>query len=260
MRALVEAGLDVARINLSHGTHSDHERSLALVRQAAEATGRAVAVLADLQGPKIRLGRFGGGSVLLSPGDTFTITADDVVGTKRDWSRPLTSGLADDVKPGDPILVDDGRISLEVVDVGDRHVVTTVIEGGTVSDSKGINLPGAMVSVPAVSEKDIEDLRWALGVGVDLVALSFVRTASDIEPVLQVMADEGVRRPVIAKIEKPQAVSQLARNHRSIRRHHGGSRRPRGRASPRGSALGAEACCQLGAREGQASHRGYPDA
>jgi len=208
VRALVEAGLDVARINLSHGTHADHERSLAMVRQAAEATGRAVGVLADLQGPKIRLGRFGDGPVLLNPGDSFTITAEDVVGTKEIVSTTHL-GLADDVKPGDPILVDDGRISLEVVEVGDRHVVTTVVEGGVVSDSKGLNLPGAMVSVPAVSDKDLEDLRWALGVGVDLVALSFVRMASDIDPVLQVMEEEGVRRPVIAKIEKPQAVSHL---------------------------------------------------
>jgi pyruvate kinase len=209
VRALVEAGMDVARLNLSHGDYTDHERSFALVRQAAEATGRTVGILADLQGPKIRLRRFTGGPVLLTAGATFTITADEVDGDAQIVSTTHL-GLPDDVKPGDPILVDDGRVSLRVVEVDGPRVVTTVIEGGTVSDNKGINLPGAMVSVPAVSHKDIEDLRWALNVGVDLVALSFVRTAQDIEPVLKVMAEEGVRRPVVAKIEKPQAVSNLA--------------------------------------------------
>ncbi|HVQ18185.1 MAG TPA: pyruvate kinase [Actinomycetes bacterium] len=207
--ALVESGMDVARLNLSHGDYTDHEKALRLVRQAAEVTGRVVGVLADLQGPKIRVGRFGQGPVLLQRGATFTITAEDVVGTAELVSTTHT-GLADDVKPGDPILVDDGRIALEVVAVEGPRVVTVVVEGGTVSDNKGINLPGAMVSVPAVSDKDILDLRWALAAGVDLVALSFVRKAGDIEPVLQVMAEEGVKRPVIAKIEKPQAVNQLA--------------------------------------------------
>ncbi len=209
VRALVEAGMDVARLNLSHGSHEDHARSYEQVRQAAEATGRAVGIMADLQGPKIRLGRFASGPVQLNPGAAFTITADDVPG---DASIVSTThlGLPDDVKPGDPILVDDGRISLEVVEVKGPAVITRVIEGGTVSDSKGINLPGAMVSVPAVSQRDVDDLRWALNIGVDLVALSFIRSAADIEPVLSVMAEEGVRRPVIAKIEKPQAVEHLA--------------------------------------------------
>jgi pyruvate kinase len=206
--AMVESGLDVARINLSHGTHADHARSVALVRQAAEASGRAVGVLADLQGPKIRLGRFAGGSVLLRPGARFVITAEDVPGDQESVSTTHL-GLADDVSVGDPILVDDGRVLLKVEEVSGPAVVTRVIEGGTLSDSKGINLPGAMVSVPAVSDKDIEDLRWALANGVDLVALSFVRTAKDVAPVHEVMDDEGIHRPVIAKIEKPQAVAHL---------------------------------------------------
>jgi pyruvate kinase len=206
--ALVESGLDVARINLSHGEHADHARSVALIRQAASASGRAVGVLADLQGPKIRLGRFENGSVLLRPGARFVITADEVPGDQGQVSTTHL-GLADDVEAGDPILVDDGRVLLRVESVDGRAVVTKVVEGGTVSDSKGINLPGAMVSVPAVSDKDVDDLRWALANGVDLVALSFVRTASDIDPVLRVMDEEGMRRPVIAKIEKPQAVQHL---------------------------------------------------
>jgi pyruvate kinase len=206
--ALVESGLDVARINLSHGSHADHERSVALVRQAAEATGRAVGVLADLQGPKIRLGRFASGSVLLRPGAQFVITADDVPGDQEMVST-THSGLANDVTVGDPILIDDGRVLLRVKEVSGPAVVTTVVEGGTLSDSKGINLPGAMVSVPAVSDKDVDDLRWALTIGVDLVALSFVRTAQDAQPVFDVMDDEGIHRPLIAKIEKPQAVAHL---------------------------------------------------
>jgi pyruvate kinase len=199
--ALVESGLDVARINLSHGSHADHERSVALVRQAAEATGRAVGVLADLQGPKIRLGRFASGSVLLRPGAQFVITADDVPGDQEMVST-THSGLANDVTVGDPILIDDGRVLLRVKEVSGPAVVTTVVEGGTLSDSKGINLPGAMVSVPAVSDKDVDDLRWALTIGVDLVALSFVRTAQDAQPVFDVMDDEGIHRPLIAKIER----------------------------------------------------------
>jgi pyruvate kinase len=206
--ALVESGLDVARLNLSHGEHADHARSVALVRQASTASGRAVGVLADLQGPKIRLGRFAHGSVLLRPGARFVITAEDVPGDENQVSTTHLV-LADDVEPGDPILVDDGRILLRVESVAGPAVVTKVVEGGTVSDHKGINLPGAMVSVPAVSDKDVDDLRWALAHGVDLVALSFVRTAADIEPVLKVMDEEGLRRPVIAKIEKPQAIEHL---------------------------------------------------
>ena len=206
--ALVEAGLDVARINLSHGTHADHARSVALVRQASEASGRAVGILADLQGPKIRLGRFASGSVLLRPGARFVITAEDVPGD-QDIVSTTHLGLANDVSVGDPILVDDGRVLLRVEEVAGPAVITRVVEGGTLSDSKGINLPGAMVSVPAVSDKDIEDLRWALTSGVDLVALSFVRTAEDVDPVHEVMDDEGIHRPVIAKIEKPQAVLHL---------------------------------------------------
>lgn len=206
--ALVESGLDVARINLSHGSYADHARSVALVRQAAEASGRAVGILADLQGPKIRLGRFSAGSVLLRPGARFVITAEDVPGDQECVSTTHL-GLANDVSIGDPILVDDGRVLLRVEEVAGPAVVTRVIEGGTVSDSKGINLPGAAVSVPAVSDKDVEDLRWALANSVDLVALSFVRTAQDVLPVREVMDDEGIHRPVIAKIEKPQAVAHL---------------------------------------------------
>ena len=209
VRALVEAGVDVARLNMSHGTHDEHAASLRAVRAAAEGTGRAVGVLADLQGPKIRVGTFSAGPVLLRAGATFTITTEDVPGDEREVSTTYP-GLPGDVAAGDPILVDDGRVTLSVTAVEGPRVVTTVVEGGTISDHKGLNLPGAAVSVPAMSDKDVADLRWALRAGVDMVALSFVRAASDIEPVREVMAEEGVTVPVIAKIEKPQAVSSLS--------------------------------------------------
>ncbi len=208
LRALVEAGMDVARINRSHGSVEDAERQLEGVRSAAREVGREVGILVDLQGPKIRTGRFATGPVLLNEGDTFTITTDDVDG---DGDRVSTTfkGLPGDVSPGDRLLVDDGKIALRAVSVTETDVVTEVIEGGTISNNKGINLPGVPVSVPALSEKDEEDLAWALKAGADWIALSFVREPSDVIRVHEVMEDVGVRRPVLAKIEKPQAVANL---------------------------------------------------
>jgi pyruvate kinase len=208
INALVEAGMDVARLNLSHGAYGAHEQQYALIRAAADAASKAVGVLVDLQGPKIRLGRFESGPVELNRGDTFTITVADVPGTVERCSTTY-AGLPGDVRPGDLILVDDGRISLEAVTVTAQEVVTRVVEGGPVSNNKGLNLPGVAVSVPALSEKDVEDLRWALHLRADLVALSFVRSATDVEDVRRIMDEEGVRLPVIAKIEKPQAVENL---------------------------------------------------
>ncbi|MFD5319762.1 pyruvate kinase [Streptomyces sp. NPDC127098] len=206
--ALVEAGMDVARLNLSHGAHREHELRYQRVRRAAEEMGRSVGILADLQGPKIRLGSFGEGPVLLETGDEFTITTEDVAG---DHNRCGTTypGLAADVSVGERILVDDGRVALEVSAVEGPEVRTVVVEGGLVSDHKGLNLPGVAVSVPALSGKDVEDLRWALRTGVDVIALSFVRSGDDIKDVHRVMAEEGRFLPVIAKIEKPQAEENL---------------------------------------------------
>jgi pyruvate kinase len=208
IQALVEAGMDVARLNLSHGTHADHAEVYGHVRAAADATGRAVGVLVDLQGPKIRLGRIAGGPVMLAPGDEFTITTEQVPGSKVLVSTTYT-GLPGDVQPGLRILIDDGRVCLEVEAVEGPRVRTRVIEGGQISDHKGINVPGAALSVPALSEKDIDDLRWALAIGADMVALSFVRSPSDFDDVAKLMDDAGRRVPVIAKIEKPQAVERL---------------------------------------------------
>ncbi|TDC62723.1 pyruvate kinase, partial [Streptomyces hainanensis] len=206
--ALVEAGMDVARLNLSHGAHREHELRYQRVRRAAEEKGRSIGILADLQGPKIRLGSFREGPVLLENGDEFTITTEDVAG---DVNRCGTTypGLVSDVRPGERILVDDGRVALEVTAVEGPEVRTVVVEGGLVSDHKGLNLPGVAVSVPALSHKDIEDLRWALRTGVDVIALSFVRSGDDIKDVHRVMAEEGRFLPVIAKIEKPQAEENL---------------------------------------------------
>jgi pyruvate kinase len=205
---LVRAGMDVARLNLSHGSYSDHESAYEAVRRASDETGRGVGVLVDLQGPKIRIGKFASGPVLLSVGDSFTVTGRDVPGDKDVVSTTYT-GLAEDAKVGDRVLVDDGRIALEVTAIDGLDVHTRVLEGGRLSDSKGFNLPGSGMSVDALSAKDTEDLRWALRIGADMIALSFVRSAADIEPVHRIMDEEGVRLPILAKIEKPQAVENL---------------------------------------------------
>ncbi len=162
----------------------------------------------DLQGPKIRLARFKDGPHELARGDIFTITTDDVEGTKERCGTTY-KGLAGDCKAGDRILIDDGKVAVEVVEVKGNDVITKVIQPGFVSNNKGINLPGVAVSVPALSEKDMDDLRWGLRAGADFIALSFVRSAKDIDDVHRIMEEEGIRRPVIAKIEKPQAVANL---------------------------------------------------
>jgi pyruvate kinase len=208
LRELVDAGMDVARLNLSHGTYAEHEERYREVRKASDETGRAVGVLVDLQGPKIRLGTFACGPVALVEGDTFTITTDAAPGDAALVSTTYP-GLAGDCRVGDTILVDDGKVALRVTAVNGPQVVTRVEIGGVVSDHKGLNLPGVAVSVPAMSAKDEADLRWGLRTGADLVALSFVRSAADVEDVRRVMDSEGLRVPVIAKIEKPQAVDNL---------------------------------------------------
>ncbi|HEY3873333.1 MAG TPA: pyruvate kinase [Actinocrinis sp.] len=213
LAALVAAGLDIGRLNLSHGSYEEHENRYFNLRKAADDAGRAVGILVDLQGPKIRLGRFADGPVKLARGDAFTITAEDVPGGKTICSTTY-KGLAGDCRPGDRILIDDGRVALEVVRVDGPRVECLTVEGGKVSNNKGINLPGVAVSVPALSEKDVADLRWALGendvdLRADMIALSFVRSAKDIDDVHAVMDEVGVRLPVIAKVEKPQAVDNL---------------------------------------------------
>ena len=208
LAALVEAGMDVARLNFSHGSRDEHERVCASVREAADRAGRAVGVLADLQGPKIRLGRFADGPVQWRAGERVTITTEPMTGT-QDRVSTTYPRLSDDVRPGDRLLVDDGNIALTVIEVDGPEVQCDVVEGGPVSDSKGLSLPGVAVSVPALSEKDADDLRFALGLAVDLVALSFVRSPADAALVHTVMAERNYRVPVLAKLEKPQAVDSL---------------------------------------------------
>jgi len=208
IRAIIDAGVDVARMNLSHGSYAVHEEVYANVRRAADDSGKAVAVLVDLQGPKIRLGKFAAGPHDLAVGDIFKITIDEVEGTK-DLVGTTYKGLPGDVAAGDFLLIDDGKVKVQVVEADDRTVTTKVIVAGPVSNNKGINLPGVAVNVPALSEKDEEDLRWGLKLGADLIALSFVRNAEDVVRVHEIMEEEGIRLPVIAKIEKPQAVEAL---------------------------------------------------
>jgi pyruvate kinase len=208
IRELIGAGMNMARLNLSHGSYDEHQGRLDRVRAAASELGRPVAILVDLQGPKIRLARFENGPHELARGDIFTITTDDVPGTKERVGTTY-KGLPGDCKVGDRILIDDGKVTVEVIEVKGNDVITKCIQPGAVSNNKGINLPGVAVSVPAMSEKDEEDLRWGLRAGADFIALSFVRFAADIKDVHAVMDEVGIRVPVIAKIEKPQAVANL---------------------------------------------------
>ena len=208
LRALIEAGVDVARMNLSHGSYDVHEQIYRDVRRAASDLDKPVGVFVDLQGPKIRLTKFKEGPVMLEKGAAFKITTDDIEGDVNICGTTF-KGLPGDVNVGDFLLIDDGKVKLRAVEVSDTTVTTIVEIPGQVSNNKGINLPGVAVNVPALSEKDEDDLRWALKLGVDMVALSFVRNASDIDRVQEIMREEGRKVPVIAKIEKPQAVENL---------------------------------------------------
>jgi pyruvate kinase len=208
VKELIAAGMNMARLNLSHGSYEEHQGRLDRVRAAAKEAGKAVAVLVDLQGPKIRLGRFENGPHELARGDVFTITTDEIAGTKERVGTTY-KGLPGDCKAGDRILIDDGRVTVEVLEVKGNDVITKCIQPGFVSNNKGINLPGVAVSVPAMSEKDEDDLRWGLRAGADFIALSFVRNAADVKVVHAIMDEVGIRVPVIAKIEKPQAVENL---------------------------------------------------
>lgn len=213
MKELVETGMDVARLNMSHGKHDDHAEMYTRIRKASDNAGKAVGILADLQGPKIRLGKFRddgalNGEVLWDTGEQVRITVDDVLGT-HDRVSTTYKELARDAATGDRLLVDDGKVGLTVTEVDGNDVVCTVTEGGPVSNNKGLSLPGMNVSVPALSEKDIADLEFALNLGVDMIALSFVRGPADIELVHEVMDRVGRRVPVIAKLEKPEAISNL---------------------------------------------------
>ncbi|TCK24965.1 pyruvate kinase [Pseudonocardia endophytica] len=209
IRDLIDAGMDVARLNFSHGDRSDHERVYTMIREASDEAGKAVGILADLQGPKIRLGRFADGPTEWATGEEVRITVEDCVGT-HDRVSTTYKGLAQDARVDDRLLVDDGKVGLRVVGIEGDDVVCRVTEGGPVSDNKGLNMPGMNISVPALSDKDMEDLEFAVGLRVDVIALSFVRSPADVDLVHKVMDSSGRGRlPVVAKIEKPEAVDNL---------------------------------------------------
>ncbi len=208
---LVRAGMDVARLNLSHGTHDEHRAVYAHIRAASDTTGRAVGILLDLQGPKIRLGEFEGGEADLQSGATFTITThpDEARAGTAEMASTTYSELARDVRPGDALLIDDGLIRLEVLDTDGVRVRTRVVEGGPVRDHKGINLPGAAVSAPAMTEKDKTDLEFGLSLRVDMIALSFVRRPEDVLEAREFLNARSADLPIIVKLEKPEAVVRL---------------------------------------------------
>jgi len=205
---LIEAGMNVARLNFSHGTHDDHRVVCQTVRQAAEKLGANVAVLLDLQGPKIRLGSIAAGPVHLDCGQRFTLTARAVPGDAACVSTTYAD-LAKDVRPGDTLLLDDGAIRLRALEVTATDVVCEVVDGGTLSAHKGLNLPGVAVSAPALTEKDMADLAFGVELGVDWIALSFVRRADDVRLAQQRVRALGATIPVIAKLEKPEALDHL---------------------------------------------------
>ena len=209
MRDLLRLGMDVARLNFSHGSHPDHARNIKRLRSAAKKERRTVCVLQDLQGPKIRTGRLKGHTpVLLKTGSQVTITPREVQGT-AELIATVFPGLSSEVQPGSRILLSDGLIELEVRAVRGDDIECEVINGGLLAEHQGINLPGATLTIPALTEKDRADLEFGLRHGVDMVALSFVRSASDVRAAKQLIHSHGGDVPVIAKLEKPQAIDQL---------------------------------------------------
>ena len=203
IRKLMEAGVDVFRLNASHGSQPEHERKILAVRQLAGQLGRPVGVLLDLQGPKIRLGEFEGGGCVLRPGDLFTITTEEIAGNAQRASVNYGK-FAEDVKPGDRILIADGSVELNVVDTDGTVARSVVVTGGFVGDRKGVNLPGVQVSTPSLTKKDMSDLRFGLRLGVDMVALSFVRKRDDVLRLRLFLEEQEAHLPIIAKIEKPE--------------------------------------------------------
>lgn len=209
MRDLLRLGMDVARLNFSHGTHQDHAHNIQRLRRAADREGRTICILQDLQGPKIRTGLLEHHvPVLLKTGSVVTITPQDVAGTAARLSTTFPD-LARELTPGARILLSDGLIELRVRGTRGKDVLCEVINGGTLGEHKGINLPGVALSIPALTGKDRKDLEFGLEHSIDAVALSFVRSASDVSMVKQIIAGRGKDTPVIAKLEKPQAIDRL---------------------------------------------------
>ncbi|MDW7680956.1 MAG: pyruvate kinase, partial [bacterium] len=205
---LIEAGMDVARLNFSHGSHDDHARLAKIIQETAGELNKPVAILQDLQGPKLRVGKMKNGSVMLKTGAKIKISIHDIIGDETTISTSYEQ-LSQDVKPGDSILLNDGLIRLKVDETSEEHVNCTIEEGGILSDHKGINLPNVTVSQPSFTDKDREDLLFGLQLNVDFVAMSFVRSANDIAEVKTIIADHEKDSLVIAKLEKPEAIADL---------------------------------------------------
>ena len=210
LKALIEAGATTLRLNFSHGTHANHQRSIRLIRQIAFELNQPVGILQDLQGPKIRLGQFETGSVVVNKGDLFTLTSRSVVGS-QERSCVTYDLLADEVPSGSTILLDDGRVEMRVeqVDRAAKELHCRVVVGGTLSNNKGVNFPGVYLSIKALTDKDREDLMFGLDQGVDWVALSFVRNPQDVLEIKDIISSAGKQVPVIAKIEKHEAIEQM---------------------------------------------------
>ena len=209
IRNLIDAGMDVARMNFSHGTHEEHRERVQQVRAAAEDAGRVVAILQDLQGPKIRVGEMKDGEVMLEQGQDFTITTtSEEVGTSERIYIDYET-LPQDAEPGGRILIDDGLLELEVTDIEGGEIRTRVVEGGPLRSRKGVNLPNIQTTAPSMTEKDREDLELGLELDVDMIALSFVRERSDVEALTERIDQSGKNIGVIAKIEKPEAVRNI---------------------------------------------------
>ena len=209
LRELVSAGVDVFRLNFSHGSHDSHAAAYQNIRQVSAGTGRTVAVMQDLSGPKIRTGPLEGGqAVTLVPGQRVRIAAGRQAGSAERLFTPYEP-LVRSADPGARLLLDDGRIELRVEERRAEELVTVVVNGGALGEHKGINAPGVALPAAALTDKDVRDLRFGLGLGVDLVALSFVQTAGDVQAALDIMRDAGRAVPVIAKIERPAAVDNL---------------------------------------------------
>jgi pyruvate kinase len=208
LERLIRAGMSVARLNFSHGTPADHRRAAARIRRLSRDLGRPVSILQDLAGPKIRIGEIESGTVTLRPGSEFVLTARRITGTSE-GAAVSYPGLARDVRPGDPILLNDGAIELEVLETSGRDIRCRVVVGGSLSSRKGVNLPSRSLRLPGLTAKDRDDLRIGAGLGVDYIALSFVRAVSDIHAVKGLVRREGREIPVIAKIEKHEALDDL---------------------------------------------------
>ncbi len=208
LRAMIRAGMNVARLNFSHGTHESHAAMIALVRRVAAEEGQVVAILQDLQGPRIRVGEMAGEGASLTPGNRFVLTAEEVMGNS-DRATIRGASLSEDVKPGDRILLDDGNLELTVISAGNGEAECRVVTGGLLKSHKGVNVPGRTLSVPTITDKDKADVVFGIEQGVDYIAMSFVRAGEDVRQLRKLMAERGADIPLMSKIEKHEAVAHF---------------------------------------------------